>query len=66
VLLKLLSDYLNQVEQAIVQYQNVYLERYQEEILTAFPHRKHLPNDVISCQKPKIAQVLKEAAELLK
>ncbi len=127
MLLKLLSDYLNQVEQAIVQCENAYVERYQEEILTSqranlrirlrfkqthlleineaiiitdnylefldyryhfqdeknnlvfrydstphfpnlstFPHHKHLPNDVISCQKPEITQVLKEATELLR
>ncbi|TRU71777.1 MAG: hypothetical protein EWV55_01295 [Microcystis viridis Mv_BB_P_19951000_S69] len=127
MLLKLLSDYLNQVEQAIVQCQNAYVERYQEEILTSqranlrirlrfnqthlleineaivitdnhlefldyryhfqdeknnlvfrydstphfpnlstFPHHKHLLNDVISCQKPEITQVLKEATELLR
>jgi hypothetical protein len=30
-----LSDYLNQVEQAIIQCQNVYVERYEEEILTS-------------------------------
>ncbi len=35
MLLKLLSDYLNQVEQAIVQCENAYVERYQEEILTS-------------------------------
>ena len=35
MLLKLLSDYLNQVEQAIVQCENTYVERYQEEILTS-------------------------------
>jgi hypothetical protein len=125
--LKLLSNYLNQVEQAIVQCQNAYIELYQEEILTSqranlrirlrfnhthlleineaivitdnylefldyryhfqdeqnnlvfrydstphfpnlstFPHHKHLPNDVISCQKPEITQVLKEATELLR
>lgn len=118
---KILSDYLHQVEQAIVQYQNVYVERYQEEILTSnrvnlrirlrfnkthlleineaiiitanylefldyryhfqdennnlvfrydntphfpklptFPHHKHLPDDVISSQKPDIIQVLQE------
>ena len=123
----ILSDYLNQVEQAIVQSPNVYVERYEEEILTSiranlrirlrfaqthlleineaivitdnqlkfldyryhfqdernclvfrydstphfpdistFPHHKHLPNDVISSQKPEIIQVLKEATELLK
>lgn len=33
--LKLLTDYLNQVEQAIVQCQNVYVKRYQEEIVTS-------------------------------
>lgn len=33
--LKLLSNYLNQVEQAIVQCQNAYIELYQEEILTS-------------------------------
>ncbi|MCA2667994.1 MAG: hypothetical protein IM583_19155, partial [Pseudanabaena sp. M114S2SP2A07QC] len=125
MLLKLLSDYLNQVEQAIVQCENAYVERYQEEILTSqranlrirlrfkqthlleineaivitdnylefldyryhlqdektnlvfrydntphfpnlstFTHHKHFPNDVISCQKPEITQVLKEATEL--
>ncbi|HAC64572.1 MAG TPA: hypothetical protein DCF68_13800 [Cyanothece sp. UBA12306] len=37
---KILSDYLNQIEQAIVQYENVYVERYQEEILT--PQRVNL------------------------
>ncbi|MCA2711589.1 MAG: hypothetical protein IM473_05105 [Microcystis sp. M015S2] len=127
MLLKLLSDYLNQVEQAIVQCENAYVEPYQEEILTSqranlrirlrfkqthlleinkaivitdnylelldyryhfqdeknnlvfrydstphfpnistFPHHKHLPNDVISCHKPEITQVLKEATELLR
>ncbi|MEH1808281.1 toxin TumE [Nostoc sp.] len=123
----ILSDYLNQVEQAIVQCPNLYVERYEEENLTSlrvnlrirlrlaqthlleineaivitdnqlefldyryhfqdernclvfrydstphfpdistFPHHKHLPNDVISSQKPEIIQVLKEATELLK
>ncbi|MFN6187147.1 MAG: toxin TumE [Microcystis sp.] len=127
MLLQLLSDYLNQVEQAIVQCENAYVELYQEEILTSqranlrirlrfnqthlleineaivitdnylefldyryhfqdeknnlvfrydstphfpnlstFPHHKHLPNDVISCHKPEITQVLKEATELLR
>jgi Family of unknown function (DUF6516) len=124
--LNILSDYLNQVEFAIIQYQNVYVERYEEEILTPqranlrirlrfnlthlleineaivitdnklqfldyryhfqneknrlifrydstphfpnlpnFPHHKHLPDEVISSQKPEIAQVLKEATDLL-
>lgn len=31
----ILSDYLNQVEQAIVQCPNLYVERYEEEILTS-------------------------------
>ncbi|MCZ8065621.1 MAG: hypothetical protein O9287_06685 [Microcystis sp. LE17-20D] len=35
MLLKLLSDYLNQVEQTIVQCENAYVEPYQEEILTS-------------------------------
>lgn len=26
---KILSDYFNKVEQAIVQYENIYLERYE-------------------------------------
>ncbi|MCW5318269.1 hypothetical protein GTQ43_32420 [Nostoc sp. KVJ3] len=125
--LNILSDYLDQVEQAIVQCPNLYVERYEEEILTSlranlrirlrfaqthlleineaivitdnqlkfldyryhfqdernclvfrydstphfpdistFPHHKHLPNDVISSQKPEITQVLKEITELLK
>lgn len=122
----ILSDSLNQVEQAVVQCQNVCVERYEEEILTSqranlrirlrfdqthlleineaivitdnqwkfldyryhfqdernclvfrddstphfpnfstFPHHKHLPDEVISSQKPEITQVLKEATELL-
>ena len=122
----ILSDYLNQVERAIIQCDNVYVERYEEEILTSqranlrirlrfnnrylleineaivirdnqlefldyryhfqdeknclifrydstphfpnlstFPHHKHLPDDVISSQKPEITQVLKEATKLL-
>ncbi len=121
----ILSDYLNLIEQAIDNSQNVYVERYQEEILTpqrvnlrirlrfnqthlleineaiiiknnrlefldyryhfqdeennlvfrydstphfpnlsTFPHHKHLPNDVISSQKPDLIQVLKEAIDL--
>jgi hypothetical protein len=35
MLAKILSDYLNQLEQAIIQCQNVYIERYDEEILTS-------------------------------
>ena len=31
----ILSDYLNQVERAIIQCENVYVERYEEEILTS-------------------------------
>lgn len=31
----ILSDYLNQIEQAIFQCENVYVERYEEEILTS-------------------------------
>jgi hypothetical protein len=123
---KILSDYLNQIEHAIMRCQNVYVERYQEEILTSqranlrirlrfnqthvleinealviidnqlefldyryhfqdeqnylifrydstphfphlstFPHHKHLPDDVVSSQKPDITQVLKEVTELL-
>ncbi len=117
----ILLDYLNEVEQAIVQCENIYVELYREEIITperanlkirlrfnqthllqiseaivinenqlnfldyryhfqdehnylifrydstphfpnlsTFPHHKHLPDDVISCEKPKITQVLKE------
>ena len=33
--------------------------------LPNFPHHKHLPDEVISSQKPEIAQVLKEATDLL-
>lgn len=36
----ILSDYLNQVEQAVILYSNVYVERYAEEILT--PNRANL------------------------
>jgi hypothetical protein len=30
-----------------------------------FPISKHLPNDVISCHKPEITQVFKEATQFL-
>ncbi|WP_337907188.1 toxin-antitoxin system TumE family protein [Iningainema tapete] len=33
--------------------------------LSTFPHHKHLPDDVISSDKPEITQVLKEVTELL-
>lgn len=33
--------------------------------LPKFPHHKHLPHDVIAANKPEIAQVLKEATEVL-
>jgi Family of unknown function (DUF6516) len=36
----LLSDYLNQVEQAVLQHSNGYVERYEEELLT--PQRANL------------------------
>ena len=36
----ILSDYLAQIEQAILQYSNIYVERYEEEILT--PKRANL------------------------
>ena len=123
---KILSDYLNHIEQAIIHDNNLYVERYQEEILTqqrvnlrirlrlhqthlleineaiiitnnqlefldyryhfqdqenhlvfrydstphfpnlsTFPHHKHLPDDVISSQKPDLTQVLKEALDFL-
>lgn len=117
----ILFDYLNKVEQVIVQCKNLYVELYVEEIITpkranlkirlrfhqthllqiseaieikenqlnfldyryhfqdesnylifrydstphfpnlfTFPHHKHLPDDVICCQKPTIDQVLNE------
>ena len=31
--------------------------------LPSFPHHKHLPDQVIACKKPHIAEVLKEAIE---
>ncbi len=123
----ILSDYLKQIEKAIIQCQNIYVECYEEEILSpkranlkirlrfnqthlleineaiminenqlefldyryhfqdkqnclifrydstphfpnlsTFPHHKHLADNVISSQKPKITQVLKEVTELLK
>ncbi|MEA5577863.1 toxin TumE [Anabaena sp. UHCC 0451] len=36
----ILSDYLNQIEQSVLLYSNVYVERYEEEILT--PNRANL------------------------
>ncbi len=122
----ILSSYLNQIEQAIQQYSDAYVEYYEEEILNLertnlrirlrfhqehlleineaiiiidnqlgfldyryhfqdgknqlvfrydstphfpnlsnFPHHKHLPEDVISSEKPEIIQVLQEVAEIL-
>ncbi len=122
-----LSNYLNQIDQAIQQYTDAYVEYYEEEILNPqrtnlrirlrfdqaylldineaiivkdnqlefldyryhfqdgknqlifrydstphfpklsnFPHHKHLPEEVISSEKPKILQVLQEVAEILK
>ena len=40
MLLNILSDYLNQIEQAVLMYSNVYVERYEEEILT--PNRANI------------------------
>ena len=40
MLLNILSDYLNQIEQAVILYSNIYVERYEEEILT--PNRANL------------------------
>jgi hypothetical protein len=37
---KILTDYLNQIEEAITHLKNVYIEHYQEEILT--PERANL------------------------
>jgi hypothetical protein len=31
--------------------------------LANFPHHKHLPNDVIACEKPDVEQVMQEAME---
>lgn len=125
--LNILSDYLKQIEKAIIQCQNIYVECYEEEILSpkranlkirlrfnqthlleineaiminenqlefldyryhfqdkqnclifrydstphfanlsTFPHHKHLGDNVISSQKPKITQVLKEVTKLLR
>ncbi|XGB38823.1 MAG: DUF6516 family protein [Cyanobacteria bacterium LVE1205-1] len=33
--------------------------------LHSFPHHKHLPDQVIACKKPHLAEVLTEAEELL-
>jgi hypothetical protein len=33
--------------------------------LPSFPHHKHLPDQVIACKKPYIAEVLQEVMELL-
>jgi len=123
----ILSIYLNQIEQAIQQYSDAYVEYYEEEILNLertnlrirlrfyeeylleineaiiiidnqlefldyryyfqdgknqlvfrydstphfpnlsnFPHHKHLPENVISSEKPEIIRVLQEVAEILK
>jgi hypothetical protein len=33
--------------------------------LSSFPHHKHLPDNVIACKKPYIAEVLQEVTEFL-
>lgn len=124
--LKILTDYLNEIEKVITDFKNVYVEHYREEFLSpqranikirlrfeqkylleineaiivaenkiktldyryhfqdqhnwlifrydstphfpnlpTFPHHKHLPNDVISSQKPKIIEVLEEIKNII-
>lgn len=33
--------------------------------LPTFPHHKHLPDNVVGCDKPKLIEVLEEVVELL-
>jgi Family of unknown function (DUF6516) len=33
--------------------------------LVSFPHHKHLPNEVIACEKPDLKQVLQEVMEFV-
>jgi hypothetical protein len=33
--------------------------------LSSFPHHKHLPEDVIACEKPELVQVLQEVSILI-
>lgn len=121
-----LANYLDRAEQAVLRCNNIYVERYTEEILTSdrvnlririrfgqghlleineavvviddnlvpldyryhcqdqqnqlifrydstphfpdlasFPHHKHLPNEVIACEKPDLETVLQEAIEIM-
>lgn len=121
---KTLDEYLGRIEQIIMALEQVYIERYEEEILTpqranlririrfteghlleineaiavnidvltwrdyryhcqdrdnhlifrydstphfpdlsSFPHHKHLPDEVIACQKPDIGEVIREAID---
>ena len=123
---KFLEDYLKEIELALLALNQVYVERYTEEILTpnrvnlrlrirwhtgylleineavivrnnvltfldyryhcqdqqnslifrydstphfpnlsSFPHHKHLPEDVIACEKPELIQVLQEVSILI-
>ena len=123
---KFLEDYLKRIELALLALNQVYVERYTEEILTptrvnlrlrirwysgyllkineavivennvltfldyryhcqdqqnslifrydstphfpnlsSFPHHKHLPEDVIACEKPELVQVLQEISILI-
>ena len=123
---KVLEDYLKNIELALLVLEQVYVERYTEEILTptrvnlrlrirshfgyllemneavivennvltfldyryhcqdrhntlifrydstphfpdlsSFPHHKHLPKDVIACEKPDLIQVLQEVTVLI-
>jgi hypothetical protein len=123
---KFLEDYLKRIELALLALNQVYVERYTEEILTpnrvnlrlrirwysgylleineavivennvltfldyryhcpdqqnslifrydstphfpnlsSFPHHKHLPEDVLACEKPELVQVLQEVSILI-
>lgn len=126
LLSKILTDYLNEIEEVITNLKNVYIENYQEEFIASeranlkirlrfnqgclleineaviiyqnelktldyryhfqdeynqlifrydstphfpkllnFPHHKHLPNDVITTQKPTIIEVLEEIKNII-
>jgi Family of unknown function (DUF6516) len=123
---KVIQDYLEEIEQLLLNFSNTYIEEYNAVILTAeranlrlrvrfalkyllavtevlvvvdnqityidyryhfqdeqnslifrydstphfpnlpsFPHHKHLPNNVIACEKPHIAEVIQEVLEFL-
>jgi hypothetical protein len=53
---EILKAYLVEVEEAVLSYQEAYVERY----LPNFSHHKYLPNKVVAFGKPTVKMVIQE------